>query len=52
MMNRRGRQGNGQRYTSKFPCFLLNGHILAEIGNDRALIDSGALTSLGLEMTT
>ena len=47
MMNRRRDRGSGQRQMSKFPCFLVNGHIWAEIGNDRVLIDSGALSSIG-----
>jgi hypothetical protein len=47
MMGRRKREGNRHGYTLEFPCFLINGHILVETGNDRILIDSGAPLSLG-----
>jgi len=47
MMNRRRGRESGHRQMSKFPCFIVNGHIWAEIGDDRVLVDSGALMSIG-----
>jgi len=48
MVDRRRGRGRRQRpQISKFPCFFVNGHIWAEIGNDRVLIDSGAPLSIG-----
>jgi len=47
MMSRRRSRGSGHHQMSKFPCFLVNGHILAEIEDDRVLVDSGALLSIG-----
>jgi hypothetical protein len=37
--------GAGERAT--FPCYAVNGHLLAEIGQDRVLVDTGAPVSVG-----
>jgi hypothetical protein len=37
--------GTGRRET--FRCYAVNGHLLAEIGQDRVLIDTGAPVSIG-----
>jgi len=48
MMNRRvGTDGETEERAQRFPCYRHNGHILAEIGADRCLIDTGALKSFG-----
>lgn len=39
----KGHRGHGATY----PCYLENGHILAEIGNERLLVDTGANYSIG-----
>ena len=47
MMARRRPEGFSRNHMSTFPCYLVNGHLWAEMGNDRVLIDSGAQMSLG-----
>lgn len=43
MINRRAHS----REMFKYPCFHIDGYILAEIGNDKVLIDTGAPVSIG-----
>ena len=38
---------NRRRTREVYPCYFVNGHILAEIGTDRLLVDTGAVASLG-----
>jgi uncharacterized protein YegL len=38
---------NRQNSTFEFPCYQVDGHILAEIGNERVLLDTGAQFSFG-----
>ncbi|HOI16004.1 MAG TPA: VWA domain-containing protein [Geobacteraceae bacterium] len=48
MMSRRvGTDDETEERAQRFPCYRHNGHILAEIGADRCLIDTGALKSFG-----
>jgi len=48
MMSRRQTSDDDQEErVLRFPCYRYNGHILAEIGAERCLIDTGALKSFG-----